>query len=165
MSEVLKNNQEFNNQAHPLEDVPSFEEHMKTVQVSENGIYMGEDKGEYDFATPDELQNISERTEQMDFNDLNAVHARLVGTVEAADLFRTELDGEYRNCYLEKDGDEFRIVVPVDSHIFNRIDNRDVSFIPPTPNEPLDYPNPPLDLEHIPEPDQPDGQIPPKNWG
>lgn len=66
MNETLKNNQESNNQTHPLEDAPSFEEHMKTVHTSENGMYMSEGKvNEYDFVTPDEIQSMSEEKEKM----------------------------------------------------------------------------------------------------
>lgn len=145
MSETLNNDQELNNQDHPLSGMPSFEEHMRTVHTGENGMRMSEKENEIDFATPNEIQNMSEKIEQMDFDDLNAVHERLTSLVEAADLSRTELDGEYRNCYLEKDGDEFRIVIPIDSHIFGQIDDIDISWIPPTlskPTAPEDFPSP-----------------------
>lgn len=145
MSETLNNNRELNNQDHPLSGMPNFDEHMRTMNIGENDMYMSEKGNKYDFATPNETQNMSERIEQMDFDDLSAIHERLTSLVEVANLTRTELDGEYRNCYLEKDGDEFRIVVSVNSHFFDQIDDRDMSWIPSTSSKPIapeDFPSP-----------------------
>ena len=112
--------EQFDDQAyhHPLEDMPSFEDHMNQM---------------------------SKRIEQMDPEDLDAIHERLASVVEEAKLSKIELDDEYRNYFLEKDGDALRITTRANSHIVDL--NPDIPFFSPTPNPPtapnLDLPSSP----------------------